>query len=70
MAPEQRIAKAKEATKEAYRRMMDAATKTANLFTMCAEFEENAEQAANYRFAAQQWQNTAQMATEHMRKFG
>ena len=60
---------AKASTKLSYQRMMDAATKTANLFTLCAEEEQKPEKAGEYRRAAQQWQNTAATAAQHWRTF-
>lgn len=62
------LEQAKASTKLAYQRMMDAATKTANLFVICAEQTADPEEAAKYRYAAQQWQNTAQMASKHWRE--
>lgn len=61
------LEQAQAATKTAYQRMMDAATKTANLFTLCAEQATDPDEAAKHRYAAQQWQNTAQVAAEHWR---
>ena len=69
MTPEERarsLARAKEATKQAFKAMMDAATKTANLFSIVADACTDPTEAEKHRAAAQCWQNSASEAMRRM----
>lgn len=57
--------KAQAAAKAAFKTMMDAATKAANLATMMAEVCTDPEQANAWRLSAREWQNSASVAYQH-----
>lgn len=58
---------ARASAKEAFRHMMLAATKTANLFTVLAEQEEDDKKRVEYNEAAARWQQSATTAAMHWR---
>jgi hypothetical protein len=60
---------ARRATKKSFLAMMDAASKTANLHTLCAEAATDPNERENHRTAASQWLKSAAQAMEFARQF-
>lgn len=65
-APLQGLDAARHSAKDAFRAMMNAATKTASLFTLMAEQATDPTTAAKLKTASQCWQNSAQDAYKRM----
>jgi hypothetical protein len=63
------LEQARRATKRAFLAMMDAASKTANAHTVCAEAAADPTEQQRHRAAAAQWRKTAAVAMNHAREF-
>ena len=59
---------AQAATKEAFKRMMDAATKAANLMHILSEETEYPAEAEKFRHSSKEWQKSAAVAAKHWRE--